>query len=278
MQNLPVYLYPNSITLTLDLDTNVRGVNQVMYQRDLKIQKGIKNQIRIQFKNSDQKNIRIYSTQTFVFSMFDATEQRLLIEKNLDVLDSNTTSTKGQALLTLTENDTLDLTKSNYNYSIKMLDSDGTYLPTYANTYYGIVGNLYILEDIYPVLKPSQEIKEFQTSFNGDTNLYEHKSGNTYAYPEYNGNNALHTMALYMTGFRGTVSVQATMYNSPASLGRYATIETRTYTNFTGIDYINFYGIYSYVRVVYIPAVKPGESTNDNTSYFGKFDKALYRS
>jgi hypothetical protein len=264
-------------TLTLDLDINTRGVNQVMYQRDLKIQKGIKNQIRIQFKNSDQKNVKISSTQTFVFSMFDATEQRLLIEKNLDVLDINTTSTRGQALLTLTENDTIDLPKSNYTYSVKVLDTDGSYLPAYSNTYYGMSGTLHLTEEIYPKLIPSQEIKSFLSSFNGDTNLYEHKSDNVYAYPEYNGNSALHTVALYMTGFRGTVHLQATMYNTPAAFDRYATITSRTYSNFTGVDYINFNGVYSYIRLMYIPATKPGESTNDNPLYFGSFDKVLYR-
>jgi hypothetical protein len=249
-----------------------------MYQRDLKIQKGIKNQIRVQFKNSDQKNIRIYNTQTFVFSMFDATDQRLLIEKNLEVIDQATTSTKGQALLTITENDTIDLSKSNYNYSIKLLDSDGTYLPAYANTYYGMSGNLYLLEDVYPQLKPSQEIKEFQMNFNGDASLYEYKSGNIYAYPEYNGNNALHTVAMYMTGYRGDVLIQGTLYNTPGSFNRYATLESRSYNNFTGIDYVNFNGVYSYIRIMYIPATKPGDSTNDNPTYFGSFDKALYRS
>ena len=37
MQNLPVYLYNYKLDITLDLDTTVKGVNQVMYQRDLKI-------------------------------------------------------------------------------------------------------------------------------------------------------------------------------------------------------------------------------------------------
>lgn len=277
MQNLPVYLYPNSITLTLDLDINTRGVNQVMYQRDLKIQKGIKNQIRVQFKNSDQKNVKIYSTQTFVFSMFDATEQRLLIEKNLDILDVNTTSTRGQALLTLSESDTIDLPKSDYTYSVKVLDTDGSYLPAYSNTYYGMAGTLHLTEEIYPKLIPSREIKSFLPTFNGNTNLYEHRSDNIYAYPEYNGNSALHTVALYMTGFRGTVYLQATLYNTPASFDRYATITSRTYNNFTGVDYINFNGVYSYIRLMYIPSTKPGESTNDNPTYFGSFDKVLYR-
>lgn len=277
MQNLPVYLYSNTINLILDLDTTLRGVNRLMYQRDLKIQKGIKNQIRIQFKNSDQKNIRIYSTQTYVFSMFDTIEQRLVIEKPLEILDTATTSTKGLALLTLTENDTVDLDKSNYNYHIKLLDSDGTYLPTYTNTYYGMSGNLYLREDIYPLAKPSQEINSFLPSFNGDTNLYEHKSGNIYASPEFNGNTALHTVAMYMTNFRGTVHVQATMYNSPAAFGKYATIASRTYNQFNGIDYVNFNGVYSYIRLIYIPATKPGDATNNDPAYFGSFDKALYR-
>jgi hypothetical protein len=248
-----------------------------MYQRDLKIQKGIKNQIRVQFKNSDQKNVKIYSTQTFVFSMFDATEQRLLIEKNLDILDVNTTSTRGQALLTLSESDTIDLPKSDYTYSVKVLDTDGSYLPAYSNTYYGMAGTLHLTEEIYPKLIPSREIKSFLPTFNGNTNLYEHRSDNIYAYPEYNGNSALHTVALYMTGFRGTVYLQATLYNTPASFDRYATITSRTYNNFTGVDYINFNGVYSYIRLMYIPSTKPGESTNDNPTYFGSFDKVLYR-
>jgi len=278
MQNLPVYLYPNSLNVLLDLDTTTRGVNQVMYQRDLKIQKGIKNQIRVQFKNSDQKRIRIYNTQTFVFNMFDAVNQQLLIEKELEVIDENTTSTKGLALLTLTENDTIDLDRSSYQYSIKLLDSDGTYLPAYSNTYYGMNGTLHLTEDVYPTLQPSQEITSFLSSFNSDSQLYEHKSGNIYANPQFNGNNALHTVALYMTGYRGTVYIQGTLYNTPASFGRYATLETRTYNNFTGVDYINFNGVFSYLRIMHIPATAPGESQNDNPAYYGSFDKILYRS
>ena len=40
MQSLPIYLYPNTLDVILDLDPNVLGVNRVMYQRDLKIQNG----------------------------------------------------------------------------------------------------------------------------------------------------------------------------------------------------------------------------------------------
>lgn len=278
MQNLPVYLYSNTLDITLDLDTTVRGVNRVMYQHDLKIQKGIKNQVRIQFKNSDQKKIRIYNTQTFVFSMFDAINQRLLLEKNLTVLDAATTSTKGLALLTLTESDTLDLDRTSYQYSIKLQDTDGTYLPTYSNTYYGIAGTLHLYQDIYPVLQDSKEIKTFTKTYNDSIFKYEHKSGNIYANPEYNGNTALHTIAMYMTSYKGTVYIDATLDNSPGVNSNYSTVATRTYNGFSGIDYINFNGIFSYIRIRHVPAQGPTDPDNDNPAYYGSFDKILYRS
>lgn len=280
MQVLPVYLYPNNYDVILDLDPTTRGVNQVMYQHELKIQKGIKNKVRIQFKNSDQKRITVSNTGTYVFSMFDAINQRLLIQKELEVLDDGfTTSTRGQAVLTLSESDTLDLDRSSYQFSVKYQDpADGTYLPAYSNTYYGMAGTVQLVQDVYPVLQPSQEIVSLLKSFNQGTMLYEHKSGNIYAYPEFNSNSALHTVAMYMTKFKGTVHVQGTLSNQPDSYGKYFTIDSQTYTGFSGADYINFNGVYTYIRLLIVPATAPAETTNDNPGFFGSFDKALYRS
>jgi hypothetical protein len=230
MQILPIYLYPNTLDVILDLDVNARGAYNIMYQRDLKVQKGIKNVIRIQFKNSDQKRISISNSGTYMFSMFDINSQRMVIEKPLQVVDdtvvlyqsinqptasnqlyfANTTglvtgqsvsgfgirantiinnissgtvtlnypttaaltsatsltfstlAVKGVAELVLTESDTLDLDVSGYQFSVKYQDpSDSTFLPTYANTYYGVAGNLELAQDIYPVLQPSQTINSF---------------------------------------------------------------------------------------------------------------------
>ena len=277
MQFLPIYLYANKLDVTLDLDAATRGVNQVMYQRDLTIQKGIKNQIRIQFKNSDQKRISVSNSQTFVFTMFDAVNQRQILEKNLDVL-TETTSTRGMALLTLNESDTLDLDKSSYTYSVKVLDTDGTYTPAYANTYYGTNGTIHLSNDVYPVLKDSTVVTSFLPAYNDSIRLYEHKSGNIYASPEYNGNNALHTVALYMTAYRGAVKIQGSLDNTPNADSSYYTISTKAYTGFTGVDYVNFNGVFSYIRIVHIPATAPAESNNNNPSFFGSFDKVLYRS
>lgn len=278
MQILPVYLYNYKLDITLDLDATVKGVNRVMYQRDLKVQKGIKNQIRVQFKNSDQKNLRIYNTQTFIFSMFDAINQRLIVEKPLEVLDAATTATRGLALLTLNESDTLDLDRTSYQYTIKLMNDDGSYSPTYSNTYYGINGTLHLNQDAYPVLQDSRVISTFVKTYNDSIQKYEHKSGNIDAQPQFNGNTALHTAAVYMTGYKGTVYLEGTLDNSPGSSGNYAPIAQKTYDGFTGIDTFNFNGVYSYIRVIHVPAKGPTDPDNDNPAYYGSFDKVLYRS
>lgn len=279
MQNLPVYLYPNTLIVILDLDPTVRGVNRIMYQRDLRLQKGVKNNIRLQFQNSDQKRINISTSTAFVFTMFDSTNQRQLLEKTLTILDDGSTfALKGLAELTLTESDTMNLDVGNYQFSVKYLDpTDNTYLPAYSNTYYGVAGTATLGQDVYPTLQPSQEITAFERVYDDSIKSYRHISGNIYAYPEYKSNTALHTAAAYMTNYSGQLIIEGTLYNSPGSYNRYVTLATQTYSQFTGIDYFNFNGIFSFVRFTYIPATNPADLSNDDPSYYGSFDKILYR-
>lgn len=279
MLSIPVYLYPNIFPVILDLDPTVRGVNRVMYQRDLTVQKGVKNKIQIQFKNSDQKRIPV-DGKSFLFTMFDAIENRQLLQKPINVLDDGTTlGLRGLAEIVFTENDTIDLNVSSYTFSITYQDpTDGTFLPAYSNTYYGINGTIHVSDDIYPVLQPSQEITSFIRRFDHDSLKYEHTSGSIYAYPEYNGNSALHTMAVYMTNFKGVVNIQGTLSNQPDMAVTYSTIQSTTYNGFSGIDYANFNGVYSYVRIQFIPATNPVDQSNDDPAYYGSLDKVLYRS
>lgn len=365
MQKLPVYLYSNLMTVQLDLDDNTR-IDRTMYQRELKIQKGLKNKVQIQVKNSDQKAVRIkalgaitqavttastqifldrttgivagmtvdsdsvlagtyvsavttnsviisnlnpiYDPQTdsflspviaaittgtnlafnhnFVFRMFNANEQRLILEKTLDILDDGeTTATRGIALLTLSENDTRSLSSGFYKFGITMTDSDGGNLPTYSNTYYSVDGTVHLTHDMYPTLKESQTIVNFQRFANEETDLYEFLSGNLKAYPELTQTT---TAALYFDNFTGTVLIQATTDNSPGTFGNYVTLETRTYSGFTGVDYANAEGNWSDVRIKWIPDTDgtynyyspqmPGNPTPGTAHYpNGKVDKVLYR-
>jgi hypothetical protein len=252
-----------------------------MYQRELKIQRGVKNLIQVQFKNSDQKRINITDTSTYVFNMFDATNQRLLLTKPMTVLDDGATvALRGLAQLELVPGDTVGLDDGDYTYSVVYVDPmDGLMIPAYSNTYYGMNGTLHLSSEIYPRTRPSTEVTSFLSRFNNVSHVYQWFSGNMYANPEYHSNGAaLQTLAIYMTDFIGTVTVQGTLSNQPDSMVAYSTIDTRTYSSYSGIDYLNFNGIYTYIRVIFTPAIKPGDSTNDNPSYYGSLDKVLFRS
>ena len=302
MQKLPVYLYTNSYSVVLDLD-NSRGVNNVMYQRNIIFQKGLKNKVQIQFKNSDQKPVSITSG-TFFFRMFDNDNIMPFEPKQLAVIDDGvTTSTRGLALLTLDESDTLDITPKKYTFSITALDTDGSYVPTYANTYYGVAGTAEIREDVEPFLTQSFSTDAFNwyrdhpIDRQGITQLnwWTFASGTIEVNPALNTNVGLHTFAFYLNNFKGHVDVYGTLENSPSGLGNgnesYALLTSIPYnSNFTGVDYVNITGNYTNFKVKYVPDADAsganwygaGVSGNPiaHQPYWpnGKIDKVLFRS
>jgi hypothetical protein len=277
---LPIYLYNNVFELILDLDDNNR-INRVMYQRDLVLQKGIKNKIQLQFKNSDQKLLNI-TTGTFVFVLFDPENQRSLIQKEVTILDDGATlALRGLGQVEFTESDMEACESTYYKAGIKALDtSDNSYVPTYANTYYGVGATVEVKHDLYPTMVPSQEVTKFEVYYNSTLPFqqYEYYTGNLNAHPEQNSNEALHTVAVYMTNFKGQVIVEGTLENSPPTFGNYAVINTYTYNKFSGINYYNFNGVFSKIRVRYIPTKNPITGQNNDTAFAGTVDKVLYRS
>jgi hypothetical protein len=282
MLKLPVYLYPNTFELLLDLDDNQR-IHNIMYQRDLTIQKGVKNKIQLQFKNSDQKPVPV-SSSSFKFTMFDRTNQRKVIEKDITVLDDGTTATRGLAVLNLLEGDTWGIDCADYQFSVQQYDStDNTYTPAYANTYYGMAGTLHLQHDLMPALQKSVVVTHFQKNLNRDPGAqrYEFDSGNLAGNPSFHHNGEYHTMAVYMTNYTGWLYLQGSMDNTPPPSGAvstYADIESRYYTRFTGIVYFNYQGVWSYSRLRYVPDIGPYPGLNDQTQYTGTVDKLLYRS
>jgi hypothetical protein len=302
MQKLPVYLYTNIYHVQLDLD-NSRGVNNVMYQRNLTFQKGLKNQVQLQFKNSDQKPVDI-SSGTFFFKMFGQDHVMPFNPKPITVIDDGvTTSTRGLAVLTLSESDLLDVPAQSFNFSIVSLDDQGSYTPTYANTYYGVNGTADIRDDVEPYLTPSIEnptFEAFRDSPKDRTGQVQHQwwtfhSGNMEANPAFNTNNGLQTLAFYLNNFKGHVDVYGTLQNSPSGTGNnnelYALLTTIDFsTKTSGVRYTNINGNFTNIKVKYIPdgdvsgqnwygAAYPGNPTPGQPNWpNGKLDKVQLRS
>jgi hypothetical protein len=66
--------------------------------------------------------------------------------------------------------------------------------------------------------------------------------------PDKNGNQALHTAAVYSENFTGDVVVQATLENQVKNQTVWADIATLSLDNETEPRYINFNGVFSYLR------------------------------
>lgn len=372
MQKLPIYLYSNLFSVQLDLDNEITRTHNTMYQRELKLQRGLKNKVQLQFKNSDQKLVRILATantvgsatsssniltvldaaniqvgmsvngssiiegtyisaidsntltlsnldpqydadlgeflspiietitsgttitfnHNFIFSMFDAEQNRVVTQKTLEIIDDGiSTATRGLALLSLTDHDTRQLHNGYYNFSVSLTDNDGSSIPAYSNTYYNITGVARLTSDLVPVLKDSLETASFKYFANLDVEptRYDFYSGNLRADPE---SSQLTTIAMYFDNFTGTVEIQGTLDNAPSNFGNYATLETKTYTGFTGVDYANAAGIWGAVRIKWYPdnstlpnllnfysPEMPGNPTTGMAHYpNGKIDKILVRS
>jgi len=226
--------------------------------------------------------------KNFVFSMYDSINNNLLITKAVEVTDDGiSTSTKGLALLTLTENDLRDIDISHYNFGITETDHDGANLPTYSNVYYTVNGQARVTADLFPTPKPTQEITNWQKYYNSSELKYNFYTGNLRSYPEFN---QITTVALNLNGFKGQILVQGTLENNPGTFANYTTLSTLTYTvATTATVYSNADGLWSDVRVKWIPDSDgvtnyysphmPGNPT-PGVEYFpnGKVDKIQYRS
>jgi len=304
MNKLPVYLYSNQFDVILDLDQN-RGINQIMYQRKLKIQKGFKDYIQIQFKNSDQKPVSLSTSSNYWFDLIDSYGRQLVLTKPLTIIDDtvtfpvsqaqtstntllnfadtskitvgqsvsgfgipinstvvgvttntvtlskptnylittatsvtfNTLALRGVAKLELDPQDTINLTAASYKIVVKQANNDGTFTPAYANTYYGIAGDIEIQEDGYPIGFPVQTVNRAQLEagkeYDYDINNlgYIFFTGWLRPYPSAMTTSSTQCVSINLNNFAGTIIVQGTLDNNPSPAGQ-ANAEAFTITNY----------------------------------------------
>ena len=303
MNKLPVYLYPNSLDVILDLDQN-KGIHKIMYQRKLKIQKGFKDTVQIQFKNSDQKPVSIAGNDYYLDLLDNEGKQYVLNQsKKLDIVeyvgtDSSIVS-KGIATVTFDPFDTIDLQAANYKFVIKRDNGDGTYTPAYSNTYYGITGDLEVVSDGFPTGFPIQtvDMKTLETGKDYDRTFgsmgFVFRTGWLRPVVRATSTATNSTAAITLAGFVGTITVEGTLDNSPSPAGQAnaQSFEITTYTTATAtteIINIDCGSGYTAVRFKVKPAPGPlgtnyyptgypiGSQTNKFPSGF--IDNILYTS
>jgi hypothetical protein len=242
MQIVPRYLVNQRNFIVANEGTQATEYRQV-YQKTLNVYRGIDNKIEFQLLNTDQKPVSL-NNRTVYFVAFDET-QRLIIEHTGNVINSN----KGLFTITVTENDLLNLKQQYLNYNIYLKDANNQKLLTYADTHYRSSGTIFVNGNAFPGPLETYSISQF-TGENIQNDIY--YSEEITAEPALNGNEALHTAAIYSNGFIGNVTVQATLENQISGNSQAVDWVDLKTVAFTGAETepvnVNFNGVFSFVR------------------------------
>ena len=254
MQLVSRYLATNHSVVVSDGFAGKTEYRKV-YQRNIKIAKGIDNVITFEIKNSDHKPLSILNTYTPYVEVF--TEDDVLLKRYTGTIkETSTPSYKGQFTINITDADTLNIDGQYLSYVVYLnKTSDATNTLTYADDQFGPSGTIELTGSAFPGARDSKEVVTFLDDISSVVD----------AEPHINSNEALHTAAIYSTGFAGTVKVQGTLGDNTST--RWFDITTETLSNPTTPHYVNFNGVFSYLRFV---------KTNDSGNT-GSIDKILIR-
>jgi len=257
MQLTPRYLVKNKTIIVADLATGNITEYKPVYAKNLKVYRGIDNVLTFEIKNNDQKPISILNTYTPKLIAYDETKTKVL-EKLGTVIETSTPNYKGQFTVNVSANDTLNLKDQFLSYAIYLVNNnDSSNVATYANAHFEMCGIIEVDSCAFPGPKESTTISSFIESDSVYT------SGPVGAEPALNGNEALHTAAIYSTDFNGTVTIQGSLENQNPT--NWFDITNTVLSSPTEPVYVNFNGVFNWVRTTY------------TTSNSGTIDKVLVR-
>lgn len=250
MQSITRYLVSNKVVLVHDEWTGTLTEYDKVYERKLKLIKGIQNVFTFEIKNNDQKPISILNTYTPTMKIFDE-NQNLIITKTGVIKETTTPNYKGQFTITINESDTNDIDGQHCSYFVSLEnDSTGVESITYADTAFNGLGTMEVVHNVLPGPKAAHSVTSFTETGVG-TDIYVSEGVN--AEPTMNGNEALHTAAIYTTGYTGDVTVQATLDNQLTNGNKWVDLKTLSLSNESNPTIVNYTGIYSYVRIKHEP-------------------------
>jgi len=256
MQLTPRYLVNNRTTIVANEAGFVTEYRPV-YRRNLTVYKGIDNTLEFRVLNADQKPINItdylsstVDTAEIRFIAFDENMNQVLDYPGELIIGNDSAPVKGLFKVVVKENDLLNLNEQYLSYNIYLVNSNNQKVLTYTDTHFGNNGIIYLSGEAFPGPRANYEISSFtEDSVSAGT----WNSESVTAQPALNGNEALHTAAIYTDGYAGDVTVQGTLENSidgSASV-HWADIETVTFSGSENEPTpVNFNGVFSYLRFV----------------------------
>ena len=248
MQLIPRYLVNNVVTIVAS-DSGFVTEYMPVYNRQLKIYKGIDNQIQFRLLNADQKPINI-APYTPKFVAFDELGNQVIEHDGSVTQLDDSSASRGKFTVTITENDLLNIKQQYLRYNIYLVDSTSNKTLTYVDSHFDNNGTIFVDSYAFPGPRATYSVSAFtedQGLSGVDDSVWYSESID--AEPAINGNEALHTAAIYQSGYAGTVTIQATLENAVTGNTNWADISTVT---IAGTEEqptpVNFNGIFSHLR------------------------------
>lgn len=251
MQLNPCYLYPNKIDVYTNLGSWTTERYRKVYQRTFKVYRGVDNRLELHVRNSDQKAKNITGNEV-VFNVILPESNELVKQKTCSVYDA----TLGKVYVVLTEADMMDLERGHYLFSAYTVDANGTKTPLYGDSQFSAIGRIDVEGNIIGEPMVSQTVDNFE-SVGSDyvSDIFDAK-------PQFNSNAGLHTFALYLNNYSGSVTFQGSLDNSSSPI-EWVNISSVNYAN-SGLTYYNITGVWNNLRIKHTPSS-------------GTIDKVLYR-
>lgn len=243
MQMLPRYLVSNRVTLIANVAGFITEYRPV-YSRTLQVYKGIDNVLEFRLMNGDQRPINT-ADYSPVLVAFDE-NNNMVVERDAVVLDDGSSATKGLFTVTITENDLLNVKQQYLKYNVYMVDNNNNKVLTYSHSNFDNDATIYVNGRTFPGPRKSTELTLFSVT-SANSNIW--NSETISAYPGINGNEALHTAAVYTNMFIGDLVLQATLDPVANESTSWATIATHTFTGSeTAPVPLNFNGVFTHLR------------------------------
>lgn len=268
MQKISSYLYSNRVQLLADvvaLDAAYPVEWKIVYQRPVKIYKGVDNVITLDVKNADQKRINIFG-KTIRVVVMDQTEKEINTY-TATVLDDGSTvdALTGIATVTIAEADLTALQPQFLKFSVYMVNADTTKTLLYGDSKYGSHGTIELLGGAMPIARPTQTYDDFQQSTNyqglavSERIVTYYSSAIPVKFYEAEATTSI-DITVNVTDFVGTIKIEATknpVIGNESFLNPAMTIsQTFVSGDIVGTDTVDFTAIditeYTYLRVGYI--------------------------
>lgn len=248
MQLTPRYLLKNRTVIVAN-DSGFGVEYRPVYNRQLQVYKGIDNVLEFKVLNADQKGVSL-TGKTPKFVAFDEDKNLIIEHDGVAVTGDDSAASRGLFQVTITENDLLNIKQQYLSYNIYLVDANNNKTITYTDSHFGGNGIIYVNAEQFPGPSATFDISTFveNTGVSGSPDSV-WNSESVDAQPAINGNEALHTAAIYTSAYTGTVKVQATLDNQVTGTTKWATVATVTFTGSeTEPVPVNFNGVFSHIR------------------------------